>query len=195
MQFRENATLTYTQDRSEAEIVFQERKALHGQPLLHQTNYNAAGLDVRILCSVNLDPGAKCVFDTGLTLEFSSVHFQFASRSGLLFKYAVEAFPGVIDRDYRGPIVGRLRRDPTPDDVTMDPLLDPNLARDLAPRPDMLTLNPGERVAQLLPLNLPPHTVYYTLLDVNGQPYPRNQVVRSADPRGAAGFGSSQGTP
>lgn len=50
-------------------------------------------------------PGHPVVVDTGLAFEVPPGYMlRIASRSGLAFKHGVEAFPGVIDPDYRGPV-------------------------------------------------------------------------------------------
>lgn len=50
-------------------------------------------------------PGHPVVVDTGLAFEVPEGYMlRIASRSGLAFEYGIEAFPGVIDSDYRGPV-------------------------------------------------------------------------------------------
>lgn len=55
-------------------------------------------------------PGHPVIVDTGLAFEVPPGYMlRIASRSGLAFKHGVEAFPGVIDSDYRGPVKVLLR--------------------------------------------------------------------------------------
>ena len=50
-------------------------------------------------------PGHPVVVDTGLAFEVPEGYMlRIASRSGLAFKHGIDAFPGVIDPDYRGPV-------------------------------------------------------------------------------------------
>lgn len=50
-------------------------------------------------------PGHPVLVDTGLAFEVPPGYMlRIASRSGLAFKHGVDAFPGVIDSDYRGPV-------------------------------------------------------------------------------------------
>lgn len=55
-------------------------------------------------------PGHPVVVDTGLAFEIPDGYMlRIASRSGLAFKHFIDAFPGVIDSDYRGPVKVLLR--------------------------------------------------------------------------------------
>ena len=50
-------------------------------------------------------PGHPVVVDTGLAFDVPEGYMlRIASRSGLAFKHGIDAFPGVIDPDYRGPV-------------------------------------------------------------------------------------------
>ena len=50
-------------------------------------------------------PGHPVVVDTGLAFEIPEGYMlRIASRSGLAFKHGIDAFPGVIDSDYRGSV-------------------------------------------------------------------------------------------
>ena len=50
-------------------------------------------------------PGHPVVVDTGLAFEVPEGYMlRIASRSGLAFKHGIDAFHGVIDPDYRGPV-------------------------------------------------------------------------------------------
>lgn len=76
-------------------------------------------------------PGHPVVVDTGLAFEVPEGYMlRIASRSGLAFKHGIEAFPGVIDSDYRGPVKVLLKCW--------------HLGDDEPP----VRINPGERVAQ-----------------------------------------------
>ena len=50
-------------------------------------------------------PGHPALVDTGLAFEVPwGYMLRIAPRSGLAFKHGIEAFPGVIDSDYRGSV-------------------------------------------------------------------------------------------
>jgi dUTP pyrophosphatase len=58
-----------------------------------------------------LHPGCQLVVGTGLAFEIPPGYMmRIAPRSGLAFTHSVEAFPGVIDSDYRGEVKVLLRR-------------------------------------------------------------------------------------
>jgi dUTP pyrophosphatase len=79
-----------------------------------------------------LYPGKQIIVGTGLAFEIPPGYMmRVASRSGLAFKHNVEAFPGIIDSDYRGEVKVLLNFRPT---VTNLPL--------------SLRINPGDRIAQ-----------------------------------------------
>jgi dUTP pyrophosphatase len=78
----------------------------------------------------SLCPGAQIVVGTGLSFEIPPGYMmRIAPRSGLAFKHGVEAFPGVIDSDFRGEVKVLLRCWPSGDS---EPLL----------------IKPGDRIAQ-----------------------------------------------
>jgi dUTP pyrophosphatase len=55
-------------------------------------------------------PGNAVIVGTGLAFEIPDGYMmEIRSRSGLAFKHAVTAFPGVIDSDYRGEVKVLLR--------------------------------------------------------------------------------------
>jgi len=57
-----------------------------------------------------LYPGDQIVVGTGLAFEIPpGWMMRIAPRSGLAFQHGVEAFPGVIDSDYRGEVKILLR--------------------------------------------------------------------------------------
>ena len=76
-------------------------------------------------------PGHPVVVGTGLAFEVPPGYMlRIAPRSGLAWKHGVEAFPGVIDPDYRGEVKVLLKCW--------------HLGDDEVP----LRINPGDRVAQ-----------------------------------------------
>lgn len=85
-------------------------------------------------CSVLGDivyPGHPAIVDTGLAFEVPPGYMlRIASRSGLAFRHGVEAFPGVIDSDYRGSVKVLLKC--------------PHLGDDEPP----VRIDPGQRIAQ-----------------------------------------------
>jgi dUTP pyrophosphatase len=57
-----------------------------------------------------LFPGTQITVGTGLAFEIPTGYMmRISPRSGLAFKHGVEAFPGVIDSDYRGEVMVMLR--------------------------------------------------------------------------------------
>lgn len=76
-------------------------------------------------------PGRDLICDTGLAFEVPMGYMlQIRSRSGLAFKYGVEAFHGTIDSDYRGAVEVRLTC--------------AHLGEDEPP----VKINPGDHIAQ-----------------------------------------------
>jgi dUTP pyrophosphatase len=58
-----------------------------------------------------LYPGEHIIVGTGLAFEIPPGYMmRIAPRSGLAFKHGAEAFPGVIDSDFRGEVKVLLRR-------------------------------------------------------------------------------------
>jgi dUTP pyrophosphatase len=58
----------------------------------------------------SLCPGDQIVVGTGLAFEIPPGYMmRIAPRSGLAFKHGIEAFPGVIDSDFRGEVMVLLR--------------------------------------------------------------------------------------
>jgi dUTP pyrophosphatase len=58
----------------------------------------------------SLYPGVQIAVGTGLAFEIPPGYMmRIAPRSGLAFKHGIEAFPGVIDSDYRGEVMVLLR--------------------------------------------------------------------------------------
>lgn len=74
----------------------------------------SAGLDLRALDSALIMPGQAMTFDTGIALQPPPGYVTFIyARSGLSFKHGVRLANGVavIDSDFRGSILVRLRND------------------------------------------------------------------------------------
>jgi dUTP pyrophosphatase len=113
--------------------------------------------DGGILC-----PGKRIIVGTGLEFEIPPGHMmRIASRSGLAFKHNIEAFPGIIDSDYRGEVKVLLNFCPT---VTNLPL--------------SLRINPGDRIAQAF------------ICEVPRAEFVEADSLTETD-RGAGGFGST----
>jgi dUTP pyrophosphatase len=83
-------------------------------PLPNYETDGAAGMDLRAnfpkesrADGVTLEPGARTIVPTGLTLAIPpGYEAQIRPRSGLAFKHGVTLAnaPGTIDSDYRGPL-------------------------------------------------------------------------------------------
>lgn len=83
----------------------------HGQglPLPEYQSLAAAGLDLPAAVSqpLTLEPGARALVPTGLTIELpEGYEAQVRPRSGLALKHGVTVLnsPGTIDADYRGEV-------------------------------------------------------------------------------------------
>lgn len=73
---------------------------------LYQTK-GSAGMDLyaNIGEDIIVPPNGKAVIPTGLMVEIPiGYYFEVCGRSGLLFKYGVKGYDGVIDSDFRGEI-------------------------------------------------------------------------------------------
>lgn len=96
----------------------------------------AACLDLHTISADTVAPGMACELRTGLAVELPANHVMLVySRSGHGFKYGVRLVncTGVIDSDYRGEIVIKLRNDGA------------------VP----LAINRGDRIAQAMVLPVP----------------------------------------
>ena len=70
-----------------------------------RTSFGSAGLDLKSFKEIEILPGSSVIIDTGLCFEMNKgTYGQIASRSGLAFRSNIRAFPGVVDRDFRGPL-------------------------------------------------------------------------------------------
>ena len=66
-----------------------------------------AGMDVRSVQALTIQPGRRALVKTGLVAEIpSGYEIQVRSRSGLAFKHGVTVLnsPGTVDSGYRGEI-------------------------------------------------------------------------------------------
>jgi dUTP pyrophosphatase len=66
-----------------------------------------AGMDLRAVEEITLEPGLPCLVPTGLTIELPpGYEAQVRPRSGLALKHAITSpnAPGTIDPGYRGEI-------------------------------------------------------------------------------------------
>jgi dUTP pyrophosphatase len=86
-------------------------------PAAHLPEYatdGSAGLDLRALEGAIILPGQAVTFNTGISLQPPPGYATFVyARSGLSFKHGVRLANGVavIDQDYLGSILVRLRND------------------------------------------------------------------------------------
>lgn len=67
----------------------------------------SAGLDVKCTKEFAIDPGGRCLVETGLFVEVpQGYELQVRPRSGLAIKHGITVLnsPGTIDSDYRGEI-------------------------------------------------------------------------------------------
>ena len=68
-------------------------------------SHAAAGLDLRSIEAVSLDPGQRALARTGLAVAIPEGFYgRLAPRSGLATKKGLDVLAGVIDADYRGEI-------------------------------------------------------------------------------------------
>lgn len=76
-----------------------------GSRLPTRGSAGAAGYDLCALVGGTVAAGCQQLVDTGVKLSIPSGYYGYiASRSGLAYKYRIEAFSGVIDEDYTGNI-------------------------------------------------------------------------------------------
>jgi dUTP pyrophosphatase len=119
-----------------------------------------AGLDLAACEEVRIEPGARAIVPTGIAVEIPEGYAGFVQpRSGLAARHGIGIVnsPGLIDSGYRGEIkVVLLNTD----------------------REHSFVAEPGERIAQLVVLPVPPVRLVETAELPDGA-------------RGAAGFGSS----
>lgn len=118
----------------------------------------AAGCDIRVVETLEVPGHCTRLFKTGLAVEIpEGWEIQIRSRSGLSLKgITVANSPGTIDSDYRGEIGILIRND----------------------RSDIIRLNAGERVAQLV------------LAPVYQAEFEEAEELSTTE-RGSGGFGST----
>ncbi|MEO8289758.1 MAG: dUTP diphosphatase [Gaiellaceae bacterium] len=139
-----------------------EIQRVHEDARLPERAYDGdAGLDLSACESVRLAPGERAVVGTGLAVSIPAGYAGFVQpRSGLAARHgiAVVNSPGLIDSGYRGEIkVVLLNTD----------------------RERTFAAEPGDRIAQLVVLPVPPLAV-------------REVDELPGSERGVRGFGSSQ---
>lgn len=92
-------------------------KRLHPDAIIPRyATAGAACLDLHTVSADTVAPGMACELRTGLAVELPANHVMLVySRSGHGFKYGVRLAncTGVIDSDYRGEIIVKLRNDGT----------------------------------------------------------------------------------
>ncbi|HEX8634507.1 MAG TPA: dUTP diphosphatase [Pyrinomonadaceae bacterium] len=94
-----------------------------------RASLEAAGLDLFSVEELTLEPGARAMVRTGLSVAIPRGFYgRVAPRSGLAARHGLDVLAGVIDSDYRGEIMCALV----------------NHGR------ESLTLEAGQRVAQLI---------------------------------------------
>lgn len=75
-----------------------------------QATEGAAGIDLPTSIGTVLKAGGSMIIPTGITMIIPKGYVcLIKGRSGLAFKHDIEAFNGVIDSDYRGEIMVKLR--------------------------------------------------------------------------------------
>ncbi|KAK1926701.1 dUTPase-like protein, partial [Papiliotrema laurentii] len=78
----------------------------HTAKLPVQGSETAAGLDLHASSPKTIPARGKALVETGLSLAIPAGHYgRVAPRSGLAAKFGVETGAGVIDSDYRGPLM------------------------------------------------------------------------------------------
>ena len=75
-----------------------------GSTLPARATEGSAGVDLTAAVDFVVEPGRRLLIDTGLKLVISPGSYgQIQGRSGLATK-SIDAHPGVVDSDYRGPV-------------------------------------------------------------------------------------------
>lgn len=107
-------------------------KQLHQSAKLPERQHSGdAGLDLRALKGVVLEPKKQTIIDTGIAVEIPEGHVGLVvPRSGLAFKHGITLTnsPGIIDCGYRGEVKLAVFNHGE----------------------NFVTVNPGDRVAQLV---------------------------------------------
>ena len=75
-----------------------------GATLPARATEGSAGVDLTAAVDFVVEPGRRLLVDTGLKLVIPpGIYGQIQGRSGLATK-CIDAHPGVVDSDYRGPV-------------------------------------------------------------------------------------------
>lgn len=65
----------------------------------------SAGYDLYAVEACSLDPGERCLIDTGISIQVPpNTYGRIAARSGMSVQYGIQIGAGVIDEDYRGNV-------------------------------------------------------------------------------------------
>lgn len=65
----------------------------------------AAGYDISCLSDFTIEPGARALVHTGISIELpTGTYGRLAPRSGLAVRHGIHVGAGVIDADYRGEV-------------------------------------------------------------------------------------------
>lgn len=65
-----------------------------------------AGIDITSAENTSIPARSRAAIHTGIKIELPpGTYAEVGSRSGLFFRHGIEAFPGIIDADYRGEII------------------------------------------------------------------------------------------
>jgi dUTP diphosphatase len=82
------------------------KKNIESAQLPRRGSPHSAGYDLASSVEITVPPKGKALVDTGLSLSIPSGHYgRVAPRSGLAVKHFIDVGAGVIDCDYRGPLI------------------------------------------------------------------------------------------
>lgn len=82
------------------------KKNVEGAQLPRRSSPHAAGYDLAASASVTIPAKGKAQVDTGLSISIPAGHYgRIAPRSSLAHKHFIDVGAGVIDADYRGPLI------------------------------------------------------------------------------------------
>ncbi len=86
--------------------------ALHGNAIIPtRATVGSAGYDVHSAQTIELPPNRAVAVPTNITAYFPiDVALSIRSRSGMAFKFNIEAFQGLVDSDYQGKEIKILLR-------------------------------------------------------------------------------------
>src|SRR5919206_3508172 len=82
-------------------------KRLHPEARLPtRGSAGAAGLDLRAVGRLTIEPGGRAAVRTGLAVAIPRGFYgRVAPRSGLAVRHGIDVLAGVVDSDYRGEIL------------------------------------------------------------------------------------------